>query len=213
MIGHCVMKVLRNDIQKAAGNLQVYAGQEAGTEAVIHVMEEIFREDECEAVLIVDASNDFNTLNMKAMLHNNSVICPVLSKFLHNTYKETPELILTEGNYIKSQEGTVQEEPIAMTIYALGVCHMQTLKICFEVKPGKEEEARKVFRNTKVSNEEQKHSGAIIGSIEFRNKYSEDMPTRWVEEIKELTNIAKTEPHAAFTNSIFGTKLKWNNAM
>ena len=32
----------------------------------------------------------------------------------------------------------------------------------------------------------------------------------WIEDIEELAQIAKTEPHAAYTNFTFSAKLKWN---
>ena len=58
---------------KAVGNLQLCAGQEAGAEAVVHAAKE------CETVLLIDASNAFNTLNRQAMMHNISVLCPTLA--------------------------------------------------------------------------------------------------------------------------------------
>ena len=46
------------------------AGQTSGCEAVAHAMHEIFNEEETDAVLLVDASYAFNSLNRIAMLHN-----------------------------------------------------------------------------------------------------------------------------------------------
>ena len=60
IIGKAVMEVTRDDIRDAVGNLQVCVGQQAGCEAAIHAMREIYEEPECEAVLMVDASNSFN---------------------------------------------------------------------------------------------------------------------------------------------------------
>ena len=65
IIGRCVMRVTKQDVMKAAGNLQLCAGQQAGAEAAIHAMQDIYNDEECEAVLLVDASNAFNTLNRK----------------------------------------------------------------------------------------------------------------------------------------------------
>ena len=44
----------------AAGSLQVCAGQEAGTEAAIRAMYDIYNDEHSEAVLLVDAENTFN---------------------------------------------------------------------------------------------------------------------------------------------------------
>ena len=49
------MKLLRKDILKAIGSLQLCAGQDAGSEAVIHSVYDMFNEDNTEVVLMVDA--------------------------------------------------------------------------------------------------------------------------------------------------------------
>ena len=54
---------------EAVGNLHVCARQLAGVEEAIHAMREIFDRDECEAIILVDAKNAFNTINRKTMFH------------------------------------------------------------------------------------------------------------------------------------------------
>ena len=51
---------------EAAGTLQLCVGQEAESEAAIHAMCHIFEDAESEAVLLVNASNAFNSLNHRA---------------------------------------------------------------------------------------------------------------------------------------------------
>ena len=46
----------------ASGSLQTCSGIEAGIEAAIHSMRTIFNEAESEAMLLVDATNAFNSL-------------------------------------------------------------------------------------------------------------------------------------------------------
>ena len=53
------MKLLRKDIVKATGSLQLCAGQDAGSEAVIHAVYDMFNEDDTGVVLMVDASKCF----------------------------------------------------------------------------------------------------------------------------------------------------------
>ena len=48
--------------KKAAGPLQLCAGQSAGVEAAVHAMRNIFAADEVDAVLLVDADNAFNRI-------------------------------------------------------------------------------------------------------------------------------------------------------
>ena len=47
--------------------MQICAGQIAGVEAAIHFMREAFSSEDCEAVLLVDASNAFNSLNRECI--------------------------------------------------------------------------------------------------------------------------------------------------
>ena len=82
IIGKCVIDIAKEDVQKAVGNLQVCAGQHAGVEAAIHALRELYDDKECEAVLLVDASNAFNTLNREAMMHNIGILCPTLTTFV-----------------------------------------------------------------------------------------------------------------------------------
>jgi len=262
IIGRCIMKVVKNDVMKAAGNLQLCAGQQAGAEAAIHAMSNIFKDDSCEAVLLVDASNAFNTLNRKAMMHNIGIICPAIARYVRNTYTVAPRLIVAEEKEVRSEEGTTQGDPIAMAIYALAISvlqqkisykstsvkqvgfaddlsgggkvqdvkkwwdavrkhgpplgyHPNANKSCLIVKPEYEEEARKIFAGTgvRITSNGERHLGAVIGSHEFKATYTKALVNEWVKEIKELSKIAETEPHAAYTNFIHSTKSRWNYAM
>lgn len=69
IIGKAVMEVVKDDVRKAVGNLQVCAGQQAGCEAAIHAVRRMFEDPECEAVLMVDAANAFNNINRETAQH------------------------------------------------------------------------------------------------------------------------------------------------
>ena len=125
IIGKCVMDIAKEDVQKAVENLQVCAGQHAGAEAAIHAMRKLYDDKDCEAVLLVDASNAFNTLNREAMMHNIGILCPTLTTFVQNTYRQPAHLILSDGSTITSEEGTTQGDPMAMAIYALSLVALQ----------------------------------------------------------------------------------------
>src|SRR5437867_3772024 len=45
IIGKAIIRHLRNDIQHASGPIQLYAGLEAGCEAAIHTVRELFQDD------------------------------------------------------------------------------------------------------------------------------------------------------------------------
>ena len=129
IISKCIMKTARDDTKNAVGNLQLRAGRQAGAEAAVHAAKEIFMDKECEAVLLVDASNAFNPLNRQAMMHNISVLCPTLAAYVKNTYEVAPRLFAAKDLKLKSEEGTNQGDPITMAAYALGLSVLQS-KIC-----------------------------------------------------------------------------------
>ena len=72
-----VLRITESDIRYAAGALQLSAGQIAGVETAVHMVQDTFCCDETEAALLVDASNAFNTLNRAAALHNVEVYLPL----------------------------------------------------------------------------------------------------------------------------------------
>ena len=119
--GKVVMYIAKKDVKDAAGSLQVCAGQKAGSEAAIHAIYDVYQQDETDAVLLVDADNAFNSINRKAMLHNISITCPLITTFIANCYMKPARLFVARNHEIKSREGTTQGDPTAMGAYALGV--------------------------------------------------------------------------------------------
>jgi len=119
LISKAVLQVARDDIQRVVGCLQLCAGQEAACEAGILAMRSLFEDGAVEAVLLVDASNAFNSLNREAALLNTRILCPILAPMLTNTYR-SPARLFIGGEHILSQEGTTQGDPLAMAMYALG---------------------------------------------------------------------------------------------
>ena len=79
----------------------------------------IIREDIITvAVLLVDASNAFNSLNRIVALHNVRQLCPPFAPILINIYR-FPASLFVSGDVLLSEEGTTQGDPLAMPFYAL----------------------------------------------------------------------------------------------
>ena len=68
IIGKAIIAEIKPELAESAGGLQLCAGQKSGCEAAAHAMADIFSEEETDAVLLVDASNAFNSLNRKAFV-------------------------------------------------------------------------------------------------------------------------------------------------
>ena len=121
-----MFRVIGCDIEEAAGHLQVCAGQDGGCETAVHTIREIFKNPESEAVLLVDATNAFNSLNRQAALHNITVSCPPLTQILINTYRAPIRMIIPGNGEIAFTEGTTQGDPLAMAMYALAITPLFT---------------------------------------------------------------------------------------
>eukprot|EP00794_Sanderia_malayensis_P005131 gene5131-biopygen4184 len=78
------------------------------------------------------------------------------------------------------------------------------------VKDDKMDEAQRIFEgsNIRITSDGKRHLGAVIGSSIFKDDYVNEKIAEWIREIKLLSNIAKTEPQAAFNCFISGYKNK-----
>ena len=85
IIAKAVLYVISEDIQSTAGSVQLCAGQPYGSEAAVHVMRDVFHDDDSEGVLLIDA---FNSLNRAVALHNIQRLCPSFATILINTYRK-----------------------------------------------------------------------------------------------------------------------------
>ena len=132
IMAKAILKTIGDDIQSAAGPFQACAGHEAGCEAAVHTMKEIYSREDTEAILLVDATNALNAINRQAALHNIRVICPAVSTVLNNTYRAPVRLYNMGEGEIESTEGTTQGDPLAMAMYALAatplICRLKDMK-------------------------------------------------------------------------------------
>ena len=121
IVGKVIIATISPDIVKSAGSIQLCAGQQAGCEAAVHAMNQIFQEEETDALLLVDATNAFNSINRQAMLHNIQYICPPMATYAYNSYCVSSRLFIQGGKELSSSEGTTQRDSFAMAMYAIGI--------------------------------------------------------------------------------------------
>ena len=83
------------------------------------------------------------------------------------------------------------------------------------VKPDQYDCAKHLFEGSEVviTKEGQRHLGAVIGTSEFKKKYVESKVTEWIQEVGVLSDIAKSEPHAAYAAYTYGLQHRWNFMM
>ena len=262
IVGKTVSGFLKEKIKEAAGPLQVCAGHNAGAEAAIHAMSQVFVEEGTDGILLIDASNTFNQMNRSAALHNIQIMCKEMALYVINTYRSPSRLLICRGGEILSREGTTQGDPLAMPWYAINTSIMiQNLrdhcplvnpvwladdsagggsivqlynwyrqlseegqKFGYLVNGSKSwlivksrelaEEAKRVFgEEVNIMTEGQRHLGAVIASQEYKDQYCEKKVCAWKEEIERLSEIAKSQPHAAYIAFTKGYKSKFTYFM
>ena len=73
-------------------------------------MHVIYNNETCEAVLLVDLSNMFNSVNRNVLLRNVSIMCPAIATYVKNCYSVHETI---------SSKGTTQGDSVAMSIHAI----------------------------------------------------------------------------------------------
>ena len=76
------------------------------------------------------------------------------------------------------------------------------------------DEAKKVFgHEVNITTEGQRHLGAVIGSQDYKDQYCHEKVLGWKGEIETLSEIAKSQPHAAYVAFVKGYKSKFTYFM
>ena len=72
--------------------------------------------------------------------------------------------------------------------------------------------ATEAFRDTDVviTEEGEKHLGAVVGTPNFREQYVKDKVDKWVDDIKQLAKIGKDEPQLALTGYTKSLCKRWS---
>ena len=266
IVGKMITAFAKKDILISSNPLQMSSGHASGCETAIHAMYDIYEEDETEGVLLVDASNAFNAVNRKMMLHNIEILCPFISCFASNCYTHPSRLFVIGGEELSSSEGTTQGDPLSMPLYALAITPLITslvnimsfqeksvqmvafaddftsagklkdLKYWWDkllnvgpklgyfpqpkksyliVKPNLVEEAEKIFNGSQVqiTPRGQRHLGAAIGDIEYKNDYLREKVTELLNQIIIMSQIATTEPQAVYAAFTYAFKHKLSYIM
>ena len=78
------------------------------------------------------------------------------------------------------------------------------------VRENAKERAQTIFDNTtiKVTTDDQRHLGAVIGTANFKQNYMKEKISQWIQELRILNKIASYKPQAAYSCFITGFKHK-----
>jgi len=115
VIGKVVCYATRVDFELAYGSDQLCGDVKSGIEGAIHAMSSLFLQYGSASgwdVLLVDASNAFNSLNRVTLLWNVRVLWPRCSRFVFNTYQGWATLVVRGSEEcLHSMEGVTQGIP------------------------------------------------------------------------------------------------------
>ena len=112
------LQVTSDYIFQGTGPLHLCKGHISGCEAGSHSMRCLYNDTNTEAILMIDATKVFNSLNRDTALRNIQVMCPPAAPFLVNTYQcDVP--LYVDGETLLSKEGTMQGNHMAMPMYLL----------------------------------------------------------------------------------------------
>ena len=76
------------------------------------------------------------------------------------------------------------------------------------------DEAKRVFGDeVNITTESQRHFRAVIGSQKFKDQYCREKVLGWKGELEALSEIARSQPHAAYTVFSKGYKSKFTYFM
>ena len=99
IIGKTICLATRIDATIVCGSDQLCADLSSGIEGFIYVMNPFSTHNDLDSsrgVLMVDASNAFNSLNCTAMLMHAHVLWPRCARYLFNTYRGWSMLIVRD---------------------------------------------------------------------------------------------------------------------
>ena len=65
-----VMSIVKDDVKKVVGNLQLCGGQDAGCEATVHSVHDMFGTNKTEPALLGDDESLFSSTNRQVLSHN-----------------------------------------------------------------------------------------------------------------------------------------------
>ena len=125
IIGKAICSATRLDLAVICGTDQLCGGMKCGIEGAVHVVADLFEDNHSLpigwGVLLVDASNAFNSLNRTALLWNVRILWPRCFRFVFNTYRGWAPLIMRGSvELLFSREGVTQGDPLSMFLYAIG---------------------------------------------------------------------------------------------
>ena len=128
LFAKCVLELAGGQAKDTCGSAQLCAGLEADIDGAVHIISELWKEQEEEenwGFLLVDARNAFNEGNRICTLWTVRHRWTAGARFAFNCYRHWSLLLLrgkeVEATFLHSKEGVTQGDPLAMIVYGIGM--------------------------------------------------------------------------------------------
>ena len=78
-----------------------------------------------------------------------------------------------------------------------------------------QDRAKQVLQGSKITltTEGHQHLGSVVGSKTFKERYTRELVSKWCEESIKLSEMAKTQPQAAYAAFTSGYENKFSQFM
>ena len=119
-----MIDITGDDVQAECLADQLCSGIKAGIEGAIHAFSSMFDElsNDGWGLLLMDASNAFNSVNRAAAIWNSRILWSRSSRYIFNAYQGYAMLFIAGSKtYILSREGVTQGDPMAMLVYGIAI--------------------------------------------------------------------------------------------
>ena len=113
-----------DDVQFECLADQICSGIKSGIEGSIHAFRSLYEELSIEdyGLLLIDASNAFNSISRAAAIWNTRIYWSRCSRYAFISYRGYAVLFITGSQVtLLSKEGVTQGDPLAMLVYGIGI--------------------------------------------------------------------------------------------
>ena len=147
-------------------------------------------------------------------------ITPIIDILRHRFTTETPHQTTLVSQVWLADDATAAGKLQELKEWWVAIIE-EGKKFGYYVKPSKswlilknpalKQETETLFHDApiNITTDGKRHLGAALGTEEYKNEYIDEKVSEWCKRINRLTEIAKSQPHAAYAAFIHGEQHRY----